>query len=131
MVGTFASSQTDTGRFRSCVRSSLRSPQPASYWKTWNTSFCHNGPTLMSLLSAVLMIARQQLPEGAGASERFRSRSEYPKGSEAYALDMIDYAKQAHRVDLDWSDARACTQLHGAMLGSRLLVDANRKFTVR
>jgi hypothetical protein len=34
----------------------------------------------------------------------FEADAEIQKIAEAYALDMIDYAKQTHGIDLDWSD---------------------------
>jgi hypothetical protein len=45
--------------------------------------------------------------------------------AEAYALDMVDYAKQSHRIDLDWSDdsvqhlERISQTLHGEYKKSR------------
>ena len=55
------------------------------------------------MLAITLAITSSPAPQGQQMSN-FEADAEIQKIAEAYALDMIDYAKQTHGIDLDWSD---------------------------
>jgi hypothetical protein len=56
------------------------------------------------MLTVALLITWSPASRGQQPMSNFEADAEIQKIAEAYALDMIDYAKQTHGIDLDWSD---------------------------
>ena len=56
------------------------------------------------LLAVALVITSASAPQAQQSMSNFEADQEIQKIAEAYALDMIDYAKQTYGIDLDWSD---------------------------
>jgi hypothetical protein len=56
------------------------------------------------MLAVALLITWSSDSRGQQPMSNFEADAEIQKIAEAYALDMIDYAKQTHGVDPDWSD---------------------------
>jgi hypothetical protein len=56
------------------------------------------------LLTVALVITSSPAPQAQQSMSNFEADPEIQKIAEAYALDMIDYAKLTHGIDLDWSD---------------------------
>jgi len=56
------------------------------------------------LLAVALVITSSPASQAQQSMSKFEADPEIQKIAEAYALDMIDYAKQTYGIDLDWSD---------------------------